>query len=177
MKWVLTFASINKKCVLKMSGVGIIKGPHRLKHASSRFHETCIRVSLPAFIHRSRATYVAACIMKPRNRCTHRRMFQRVWGPLRECATMDLRWVQSLTKWHANATGIQGESGFSGRYPWKFWSVGWSMVNVEGGASVGGRFISRGRSSSTELPVLALSLLGTPTENTFKYRSTLLLYQ
>ena len=76
-KWVLTFARINKKCVLiKMSGVGIIKGCHRLKHAtmyasSSRFHETCIRVSLPAFLHRSRATHVAACIVKPRNRCTH----------------------------------------------------------------------------------------------------------
>ena len=69
-----------------MGSVGIIKDPYRLKHAtmyasSSRFHETCIRVSLPAFIRRSRATYVATCIMKPRNRCTHRRMFQRVWGP------------------------------------------------------------------------------------------------
>ena len=43
-----------------------LKAPYKLKHAtmyasSPRFHETCIRVSLSAFIHRSRATYVATC--------------------------------------------------------------------------------------------------------------------
>lgn len=39
------------------------------------------------------------------------------------------------------------------------------MVNVEGGASVGGRFISEAEVPPTELLVAVLPALGTPTEN------------
>ena len=48
--------------------------------STSQFHETCIRVCLP--IHRCRATSIATCIMKSRNRCMHRHVFHCVWGPL-----------------------------------------------------------------------------------------------
>ena len=45
--WVLTFAGINKKCVLiKMSRVGIIEGSHRLKHV-------CIEFQVSRNLHQS----------------------------------------------------------------------------------------------------------------------------